>query len=46
MCFMRGLWKEIFFGLNRLGIYLSLNLYVEIEMICVLDSDVEDLGNE
>ena len=38
--------KETSSGLNRSGMYSRLNSHVETEMTCVLDSDVEDLGNE
>lgn len=43
---MRGSQKENSSGLDRSGLHSRLNSYVEREMTCVLDSDVEDLGNE
>jgi len=43
---MRGSQKGISSGLNRSGIYSRANSHVEREITCVLDSDVEDLGNE
>lgn len=51
ICFMRLLVGEKnFFVLNNnnwvMWVYLRLSLYKEREMNCVLDSDVEDLGNE
>jgi len=43
---MRGSQKETSSGLNRSGMYSRVISHVETEMTCVLDSDVEDLGNE
>lgn len=43
---MRGSRKENSSGMNRSGLYSRLNSYAETQMNCVLDSDVEDLGNE
>lgn len=43
---MRGSQKENSSGMNRSGLYSRLNSYVETQMNCVLDSDVEDLGND